>query len=259
MTEKIRIFGIDIDVLGRKEAVHKVCEWLKEGSRTCKYVVTPNVDHVVKLQGSNEFRHAYERAALVLADGRPVVASARLFGSPLPETVPGSDLVPAIFDHVSDQWKREISVYLLGAAQGVAERAEQIIHSKWQRVSIVGTYSPPMGFQNDENECAEICNRISESGAELLVIGLGAPKQELWVSQYSPKLPVKVALCVGATIDFLAEEKARAPSWMRRAGLEWLHRMASEPRRLAGRYFHDAAVFPFLVFREWRSRRVGAK
>ena len=87
------------------------------------------------------------------------------------------------------------------------------------------------------------------------MIGLGAPKQELWVHRHASMLSVKVALCVGATIDFLAGEKRRAPRWIQALGLEWLHRMMSEPRRLMGRYAHDAVVFPRLLFREWRQRR----
>lgn len=96
---------------------------------------------------------------------------------------------------------------------------------------------------------------MNKTGAELLVLGLGAPKQELWVTAYASQLKVKVALCVGATIDFLAGEKPRAPMWMRRVGLEWLHRMLSEPKRLAKRYFIDAVEFPKIVFKAWLLRR----
>ncbi len=87
------------------------------------------------------------------------------------------------------------------------------------------------------------------------MLGLGAPKQELWITEYAPEISVKVALCVGATIDFIAGEKSRAPLWMQKVGLEWLHRMLSEPRRLAKRYMVDAIVFPRLIFNEWLLRR----
>lgn len=255
MSAVVKMFGICIDRLSRIEAVQRVANWLQEELRPCRYVVTPNVDHLVKLDSSECFRDAYAGAALVLADGRPVIAASKFFDDPLPETVPGSDLVPWLFDHVASAWSRPLTVFLLGAAPGVAERAAESIHSKWANVCVVGTFSPPFGFERSTSECAEICDRIARSGAELLVIGLGAPKQELWVARYANSLPVKVALCVGATIDFLAGEKQRAPGWVQSLGLEWFHRMASEPRRLAGRYAHDAFVFPKLLFREWRTRR----
>lgn len=258
MSAVVQMFGISIDRLCRIEAVQCVANWLEAESRSCRYVVTPNVDHLVKLDSSESFRDAYASAALVLADGRPVIAASKFFDDPLPETVPGSDLVPWLFDHVARAWSRPLTVFLLGAAPGVAERAAERIHSKWTNVCVVGTFSPPFGFEKNASECLEICNQIAKSGAELLVIGLGAPKQELWVARYASSLPVKVALCVGATIDFLAGEKQRAPGWVQSLGLEWFHRMASEPRRLAGRYAHDAFVFPRLLFREWRTRRTAS-
>ena len=138
---------------------------------------------------------------------------------------------------------------------GVADRAKANINDKWPLVNVVGTLSPDFGFDKSIVDSKEICEIINSSDAQLLVLGLGAPKQELWITQYAPEISVKVALCVGATIDFLAGEKARAPMWMRKVGLEWLHRMLSEPKRLAKRYLIDAIVFPKLVMGEWLTRR----
>ena len=138
---------------------------------------------------------------------------------------------------------------------GVAERAKVLIHAKWPMVNVVGTLSPDFSFDKNEAESTAICKIVNESKADLLVLGLGAPKQEIWITHYASQLSVKVALCVGATIDFLAGEKARAPIWMRKVGLEWLHRMLSEPKRLAKRYLIDAIVFPKLILREWLLRR----
>ena len=179
--------------------------------------------------------------------------ASKLFGDPLPGTVPGSDLVPAIFERYQSD-NTDLTVFLLGAAPGVADKASTQIQATWPRVKVVGTLSPSFGFERNDAECEQICAAVAQSGADLLVLGLGAPKQELWVAKYASQLPVKVALCVGATIDFLAGEKPRAPMWMRQFGVEWLHRMASEPRRLAGRYAKDALVFPQLLFKEWRAR-----
>jgi len=250
----VKLFGIDIDPLDMHGTVSVLKDWLIEDTRACRYVVTPNVDHVVKLDANPNFKLAYDHASLTVADGRPVVMAASLFGQHLPGTVPGSDLVPAIFDRFQ-QDAIPLTVFLLGAMPGVADRAAGLIEKNWPMVKVVGTLSPDFGFEKSPEACDVICKAINVSGADLLVLGLGAPKQELWVYQYATQLPVKVALCVGATIDFLAGEKPRAPLWMRKLAVEWLHRMASEPKRLAGRYFNDAIVFPRLLFKEWLSRR----
>jgi len=255
MNDSIFLFGIRIDRINRKFAVEKISGWLHAEEKLCKYVVTPNVDHIVRLDTSKEFKNTYEHASLVLADGRPLVLASRLLGSPLPETVPGSDLVPLLFAHIAQTWNRPVRVFLLGAGPGVAERAMNRIQQTWSNVKIVGVYSPPFNFERHEKECIEICDRISHTDTELLVIGLGSPKQELWIEKYASFLPIKVALCVGATIDFLAGEKKRAPKWVQSIGLEWLHRMLSEPKRLVRRYAKDAFIFPQLFFREWKLNR----
>ena len=255
MTSRIKLFGIDFDPIGRTAAVALIGQWLDSEERRCRYVVTPNVNHVVRLDGSPEFQAAYAAASLVVADGWPVVAASRWLGRPLPETVPGSDLVPAILARLSITRAaalQPLRVFLLGAAPGVADRAAHSVEAVNPGVRIVGTCAPPFGFASDAGQCAAIIEQISRSDCELLVIGLGAPLQELWVQRHAAALDVKVALCVGATIDFLAGHKPRAPMWMRQVGLEWLHRAMSEPRRLAGRYLHDGLRFPALVWREWR-------
>jgi N-acetylglucosaminyldiphosphoundecaprenol N-acetyl-beta-D-mannosaminyltransferase len=252
--KRIHLFGVEIDLYSMNETVSIIREWIAQPESLCKFVVTPNVDHIVKVQTDAGLQASYKRAALVVTDGRPVVWAANFLGVDIPGTVPGSDLVPAIFESAQLE-KTPIKVFLLGAMPGVADRAKENIHQKWPLIEVVGTLSPEFGFDKNVVASKSICEIINTSNAELLVIGLGAPKQELWIMQYAPQISVKVALCVGATIDFLAGEKARAPIWMRKVGLEWLHRMLSEPKRLAKRYLVDAVVFPRLVFKEWCKRR----
>ncbi len=249
---RIDIFNILIDPVTMKDAVNIVMGWVSEAEKHCKFVITPNVDHIVQVQKNIALQHAYNKAALVVTDGKPVVWAANLLGVDIPETVPGSDLVPEIFNYANVN-KKPIKVFLLGAMPGVADQAKENINQQWPIVNIVGTLSPDFGFDKCEKESMTICEIINKSSADLLLIGLGAPKQELWINQYAKDISVKAALCIGATIDFLANEKPRAPIWMRRCGLEWLHRVISEPKRLAKRYMIDAVVFPQLVFKEWRS------
>jgi N-acetylglucosaminyldiphosphoundecaprenol N-acetyl-beta-D-mannosaminyltransferase len=245
-----------IHAINMPTAVSTILSWCSAGHDRCRYVVTPNVDHAVMFQSRTDLRQAYEGAALVLADGAPLVAVSRLLRRSLPERVAGSDLVPALFDHLNgENLPKPLRVFLLGAGPGVAVRAASEIERRWQNVEIVGTYSPPLGFENDAVENNRILSIISEVNPDLLLVGLGAPKQELWVAQYAEQLQARVALCIGATIDFLAGEKSRSPKWMRQIGLEWFHRLCSEPSRLAKRYLRDAWIFPQLVWREWRGIR----
>ena len=248
--DRVRLFGVEIDPIGMREAVARLQEWIHEPQSLCRFVVTPNVDHVVMLHYSEQLRNAYAAADMVTADGMPVVVASRWLGRPLPERVTGADLVPALFAAADST--RPLRVFLLGAALGVADRAARRIESRWPSVNVVGTCSPPLGFEKDPEENCRILAQIAAVHPDVVVIGLGAPKQEYWVHAHRDRLSAKVALCVGATIDFLAGEKPRAPAWMGRIGIEWMHRLLSEPRRLFKRYARDAFVFPQLVWREWR-------
>lgn len=249
---RVDLFGIELDALRMHEAVQAIVAMARSGGR-CAFVVTPNVDHLMLIERTEALQRAYADAALVLADGLPVVVASRAFGRPIPERVAGSDLVPAVFDAASPE--APLGVYLLGAGPGVAVRAARRIEARWRGVRVVGTYSPPFGFERDAAENERILAGIRDAKPDVLVIGLGAPKQELWVHAHRDRIAAPVALCVGATIDFLAGEKPRAPAWMQRTGLEWVHRMASEPRRLVPRYAANAAGFPRLVLRQWRAQR----
>jgi N-acetylglucosaminyldiphosphoundecaprenol N-acetyl-beta-D-mannosaminyltransferase len=246
----IRLFGIPIHKVCMQEAVSEVMRWVQERNFDCRYVVTPNVDHTVMYQENAQLRAAYEQASLILADGAPVIWASRLLGRALPERVTGADLVPALLGAASAE--QPLRIYMLGAGPGVAVRAEKNIETRWPNVKVVGTYSPPMGFEKNDSENQAIVERINAVEPDVLLLGLGAPKQELWIHNHASQLRTSAALCVGAAIDFLAGEKSRAPELVQRAGLEWLHRLATEPKRLFRRYARDAWIFPQLMWREWR-------
>jgi N-acetylglucosaminyldiphosphoundecaprenol N-acetyl-beta-D-mannosaminyltransferase len=250
LSPRIRLFGIELDAVRLPEAVARVGEWATEPFTTCRFVVTPNVDHIVQLQTKDDMRLAYREAALVIADGQPIVWASRWLGRPLPERVAGSDLVPQLF--ASATAERPLRVMLLGAAPGVGLRAAERIRAAWPSVEIVAVDSPPLGFEHDPVENERIVRLVESSAPQLLIVGLGAPKQELWTLQHRDRLRANVVLCVGATIDFLAGDLNRAPNWMRQCGLEWFYRLACEPRRLAKRYLRDAWHFPQLI---WQERR----
>lgn len=270
MSRRIRLFGIDIDALNMQQAVAQVLAWTETDRGRCRYVVTPNVDHAVMYQHHADLRRAYQGASLVLADGAPVVFASRLLHRELPERVAGSDLVPALFDAAcrrsmpgcaekaaaaagpSARGDRRLRIFLLGAAPGVAQQAARNIESRWPSVRVVGVLSPPPGFERDMTANRAIFKAISTARPDLLLVGLGAPKQEAWVSTHCQRIAAPVALCIGATIDFLAGHRRRSPRWMRRVGLEWVHRLFADPWRLGPRYARDLWVFPQLL---WQERR----
>ena len=257
---RVRLFGMDLDPLTMPQAVERLLAWTALDDGRCRYVVTPNADHAVRFQENELLRRAYADAGLVLVNGIPLLWAARLLGRPIPERVPGSDLAPALFAAAARRFQagpaadgtlpQPLRIYLLGAAPGVAERAAALVEARWPGVCVVGCHSPPLGFEHSAAENGSILQKVAVAGADVLIVGLGAPKQELWVHAHRERIAAPVALCVGATIDFLAGEKRRAPAWMRRVGLEWLHRLACEPRRLAKRYLRDAIRLPGLLIRE---------
>lgn len=234
------------------QAIEILREWIESEHDQCHYVVTPNVDHAVQLQKNSALIDSYKQADLVLADGHPIVWASRLLCQPLPERVPGSEVVPALFDSFNRNGK--LRVFLLGAMPGVGALAAENMKRQWPNVETVGVYSPPMGFEKDPEENNFILGRIALTRPDVVIVGLGAPKQEIWVHEHRDQIRAKTALCVGATIDFLAGEQKRAPVWMQKGGIEWLHRMCSQPKRLVKRYAKDAWVFPQLVWRQMFGR-----
>ena len=236
-TATANLFGVEIHSLSFDETVRTVLGWIDERDGGARFVLTPNVNHLVLYQRHEGFRTAYGKAALVVPDGRYTTLLGRLLGQPLLETINGSDLIPALFS--AYEGADDLRVFLLGAMPGVADRASFSIEERWRSVRVVGTYSPPFGFEKDELEAQRIIKRINAAKPDLLVLGISPPKQEVWIADHQHGLNCSVAICAGATIDFLAGEKARAPRWMQRFRLEWLHRMLSEPRRLVPRYFSD--------------------
>jgi N-acetylglucosaminyldiphosphoundecaprenol N-acetyl-beta-D-mannosaminyltransferase len=243
MRERTPLFNISVDNLTLQESIDAIDEFIRGEKHA--YVVTPNVDHIVKLQKDREFLEIYKQADIVLADGVPLLWAARLFGTPIKEKVSGSDLFPALCAHAAENRQ---SMFFLGGRQGVAEKAKEVLCEKHGTLKIVGTYSPPFGFERDPVENQKIVDMINAVTPDILCVGVGAPKQEKWIYANRDKLNVRISLGIGASFDFVAGTIQRAPVWMQKAGLEWFYRTIKEPRRLFRRYFVDALVFfPLLI------------
>ncbi len=212
-------------------------------------VVTPNVDHLMKLQRDPDFYGVYQKAEYRVCDSKILMYVSHFLGTPIKEKISGSDLFPAFYTYYKND--KSIKVFLLGASPGTAEIARRKINAKVGRNIIVDTYSPPFGFEKDEQECQKILRLINSSSATVLAIGVGAPKQEMWIAKHRQYLhKVKIFLAIGATINFEAGNIKRSPKWMSEVGLEWLYRLSSEPKRLWKRYLMDALPFFYLIFKQ---------
>lgn len=208
---------------------------------------TPNVDHIVKLQKDKEFYEAYNEADWIVCDSKILNHAAKFLGMEFKEVIPGSSFLPAYYLHHKEN--RNTRIFLLGAKEGVALNAMKKINDKVGWNMVVGAHSPSYGFENNESECAEIVDIINKSNSNVLVVGVGAPKQEKWIIKYRSQLPnVKLFMALGATIDFEAGNIKRAPAVYQRFNLEWLYRLIKEPKRLWRRYLiEDTPFFAYIL------------
>lgn len=231
---KIKLLNTSVDNITMKEAVNRIDELLKQKRQ--RYIVTPNVDHIVRLEKDSEFKLAYQNADLVLTDGMPLIWISKLLGNPIVEKVSGADLLPEVCKIAS---KKGYKVFFLGAAPGVAEKAANNLRNKYENLNICGCYSPNLGFENDKSEIDKIIEIINKEKPDILALALGTPKQEKFIYKYKNKLDVGITLNIGAAIDFQAGNVKRAPKWMQNVGLEWFYRLCREPRRMFKRYLVD--------------------
>ena len=251
---RIQLFGLEIDALSLRCAVANAIAWITEEQQTCRYIVTPNVDHVLELQINRKFKAAYENASMVLPDGMPVVWASRLLRTPLPGRVTGVDFVMALLDSAAK--RGGISVCVLGGREGVAATAARSIRYRWPALGAVSWITPPDNFSSHHAANSHIVEETRRHSADILIVGLGAPKQEIWVKENLASIHARVVVCAGGTIDFLAGRHPRAPGWLQTIGGEWLFRLLREPRRLWRRYARDLIGFPPLLLAElFRSRR----
>jgi exopolysaccharide biosynthesis WecB/TagA/CpsF family protein len=245
---RFRLVGVPLDEVGLDGAVARLRGAL--GTGRLLQVVTINTDFLVRAQTDQQIRRIFEESSLNLADGAPVVWLARLLGRRLPGRVAGADLVPQLMGVAAEHGA---GVFMLGGEDGAAWEAAQNLQQMFPGLVIAGCYEPPRapieGMANDD-----ILRQIEASGADILLVALGHPKQERWIDLHRSQLQVSVAIGVGCVFDLLAGRTHRAPQWMRRSGLEWLYRLVSQPRRLAHRYATDAGWLPVLAARALADR-----
>jgi N-acetylglucosaminyldiphosphoundecaprenol N-acetyl-beta-D-mannosaminyltransferase len=246
---RVRIGRLWVDALTVEQGLDAIRELVASGRGGT--VFTPNVDHVVMAETDAEFRKAYRQASLSFADGVPLIWASRLLRSPLPAKLSGSDMIlPIARLAAREGWR----VYLLGGAPGAAGAAAKRLRDGCG-VEIAGVDDSVVRLDEDSDGQRLIVERIRSARPHLIFVALGAPKQELWCARVLDAVRPAVAIGIGASLDFVAGHVRRAPSWMSRAGLEWLYRLAQEPRRLWRRYLIRDPAFVLIILRTLRRPR----
>lgn len=234
---RVDIVGLGIDRVTEDEVTEQVSQgWL---AGTGGWIVTPNVDIWLRARRDPSCRELIDQADLVVADGMPLIWASRLAGRSLPERVTGSALVERLAQAAGRQGR---SIFVLGGGVGeTAARAAAALSERYPGLRLAGVAVPPFGFENRPAELAALLTQVRESGADLVLIGLGFPKQERLAALLRKEVPAAWLLGCGGGVALAAGESLRPPAWAQRIGAEWLVRLAQEPRRLARRYLIDDA------------------
>lgn len=239
LTSRISVDELDFDRVTMKEAVRRIVRMAKRRDRA-RYVCTGNLDHLVIADRDPDFRAAYRKADLVVADGAPVVwlsrIASRAASGTLPERVAGSDL---FWELARLSGEANLRLFFLGGLPGAAARAAAAVEKRHPGARIAGTYCPPREAFDTREEQARIRRIVRQAAPDVLLVGFGAPKQEKWMAENKDLLGVPVAIGVGGSFELASGIRRRAPRWLRSSGLEWLFRFAQEPKRLFRRYVVD--------------------
>lgn len=234
----IHLRGIPLHALSEPAAIQYILDALEAGRGG--WVITVNLDHLRRLVRDESLRQLYAGADLRVADGMPLVWAAKLQGTPLPQRVAGSSLISTLSARAAQRGR---SVYLLGGEPGSAEEAARVLQERYPGTRIAGTSCPEMGFEKDPIKLGALIEEVCGADPDIVYVGLGSPKQERLIEQLRARLPRAWWLGVGISFSFLSGQVRRAPGWMQRMGLEWLHRLWQEPGRLARRYLVDGLPF----------------
>lgn len=243
-TERVNVLGVGVSATTMARAVATIEHWISQ--RTPHYVCVTGVHGVMESQRDPTLRRIHNAAGLVTPDGMPLVWVSHCRGHHYVERVYGPDLMLAVCAHsVAPHYRH----YLYGGAEGVPELLSNRLQQRFPGIQIVGTHSPPFRPLTPTEDAA-LVQRINATQPDIVWVGLSTPKQERWMAAHVGRLTAPVLIGVGAAFDFHAGLKPQAPRWMQRNGLEWLFRLATEPRRLWRRYLINNPLFVVLVIQQ---------
>lgn len=251
--DRVELDGTGIDRITEAEVVAVVREALADGRGG--RIITPNVDILRRAQREAEARAHLADADLIVADGMPLIWASKLGGSPLPERVAGSSLIWSLSAGLGRDGR---SIFVVGGApenDGAAKAADRLA-AQCPGLRIAGTVCPEFGFDKSKTTYHEVCAQVADAKPDLVFVGLGFPKQERMIAKLRPMLPKSWFIGCGAAVNFVAGDVERAPRWMQRTGLEWAHRLGTEPRRLAGRYLRHDAPYALRLLAQAPGQRV---
>ena len=234
----IELLGVPLHAVSERQVVERIIAALAAGQGG--WVVTPNLDHLRRLRRDAGFRELCLGADLRVADGMPLIWASRVQGTPLPERVAGSALIWSLTAAAAAAGR---SVFLLGGEPGTADAAAAVLAEQAAGLRVAGTLCPPPGFENEPARVQNIADTLVNTSPDIIYVALGSPKQERLIQRLRPVLPGAWWLGVGISFSFVAGHVRRAPPWMQRLGLEWVHRLVQEPRRLARRYLVQGLPF----------------
>lgn len=240
----VNILGVQVSAIDMADATSTIEGWIH--ARTPHYVCITGVHGVMESWRDPSLRHIHNTAGMVTPDGMPLVWMANRLGFENVRRVYGPDLMRRMTAISAERGYRN---YYFGGQPGTAERLQAALTRAHPGLQVAGTFSPPFGPVSEAEDEAMV-QRINAARPDIVWVGLSTPKQERWMAAHIGRLNVPVLVGVGAAFDFLAGDKRQAPAWMQRNGLEWLFRMASEPRRLAGRYLSNNPAFIYQAFRQ---------
>lgn len=240
--EPVWVWGLPLLPATFEQALDRIDDLI--AARKPSFFITANLNYAMLVDRDARLNHLNAQAAFILADGMPLVWWSRLGPKPLPERVAGSDLIYGMCERAARQGH---SVYLLGAAPGIADQAAANLVAKYPRLKIAGVECPPFRKLNHDEEAAMI-ERVRAAKPDIMFVAFGQPKGEWWIADHLDALGVPVSVQVGASLDFVAGRVKRSPRWMQKTGVEWIYRLLQEPRRLAGRYRDNIAFLLKAIF-----------
>jgi N-acetylglucosaminyldiphosphoundecaprenol N-acetyl-beta-D-mannosaminyltransferase len=240
MHDKFHIISLNVDYVSFNQSLEQVMHWGL--SHTPSYVCFANVHMTMEAHKDAAFRQNINHASLVLADGKPVAVAGRLLYGKKQERIAGMDFMPAVLEKANQHGAK---VFLYGSTPEVLDALRQKINTNYQNAQLAGAIAPPFRALTTEELSAHI-DQINQSGAHLVLVSLGCPKQEKWMAANSAKINAAL-LGVGGAFAVTAGLQKRSPAWMQKSGLEWLHRLGQEPGRLFKRYFVTNTSFLFLL------------